>query len=480
MHPRNPYKDKPPDFNSLANKYVEFRSRCHIGSNGKLRIDFRDSSAVRALARTLLLSDFDLDVEIPVDCLVPRIPQRLNYLLFIDDLLKINGISKDALGIDIGTGASCVYALLGAKQYNWKFLATDSDPFAVEVASRNVERNCLNEKIEVVQDVVFSRPEAEFTFCMCNPPFYEYGESEEKFRYLKENVLTNVIGGSSCSDRPAPHSATVARSNELAVTGGEIAFVSRLIEDSFILQNTVKFYSSMVGKKSSLVELRKKLGRCLNVRSIVTRLCQGKTHRWVLAWTFESQIKLVEPTKYSSPLKLRLPSVLEDKEKCLTWITALLTTLEVSFVKEDNGSFLCKAIKNTWSQQRQKRRAGRNVNVRSPLSKRYCFDQNSVGCSVNLNTGVHEISYNNVGSSECIELSGSEKNNNVRDVSIQACVESNTEVQPLIYFTLTILPTENSLRLCCLEGSRNSLHQIWQFCKNQLTALERSYQTSSS
>lgn len=48
----------------------------------------------------------------------------------------------------------------------------------------------------------------------------------------------------------------------------------------------------MVGKKSSLVELRKKLGRCLSVRSTVITLYQGKTHRWVLAWTFETRIKL--------------------------------------------------------------------------------------------------------------------------------------------------------------------------------------------
>lgn len=65
-------------------------------------MNFRDTNAVRVLARTLLLSDFELDVDIPPDCLVPRIPQRLNYILFIDDLLKANGISENALGIDIG------------------------------------------------------------------------------------------------------------------------------------------------------------------------------------------------------------------------------------------------------------------------------------------------------------------------------------------------------------------------------------------
>uniref|UniRef100_A0A914RJP6 Uncharacterized protein n=1 Tax=Parascaris equorum TaxID=6256 RepID=A0A914RJP6_PAREQ len=38
MHPRNPYKDKPPDFNELAEKYSEFRSHCFIAPNGKVRI----------------------------------------------------------------------------------------------------------------------------------------------------------------------------------------------------------------------------------------------------------------------------------------------------------------------------------------------------------------------------------------------------------------------------------------------------------
>lgn len=68
----------------------------------QLKMNFRDTNAVRILARTLLLNDFGLDVDIPPDCLVPRIPQRLNYILFIDDLLKANDISKNAVGIDIG------------------------------------------------------------------------------------------------------------------------------------------------------------------------------------------------------------------------------------------------------------------------------------------------------------------------------------------------------------------------------------------
>ncbi|KAL4003651.1 hypothetical protein ACH3XW_8485 [Acanthocheilonema viteae] len=488
MHPRNPYKDKPPDFSLLADKFVEFRSHCYIGSNGKLKMNFRDTNAVRILARTLLLSDFGLDVDIPPDCLVPRIPQRLNYILFIDDLLKANGISENAFGIDIGTGASCIYALLGAKQFGWRFLATDADPFAIEIASRNVEKNGMNERIEVVRvpsdcmikDVVRSHPETEFTFCMCNPPFYEYDEFEEKFRYLGDNVLTNV-GGSNCIDRPAPHSATVARSNELAVTGGEVAFVSRLIEDSFVLQNSVKLYTSMVGKKSSLIELRKKLRRCLSVHSTVTTLYQGKTHRWVLAWTFGARIKLDKLAKCAPPLELYLPPVLEGKESSFAWIRKVLGLLEVSCEKQDSSSFLCEAVRNTWSQQRQKRRAERISAICSPLSKRYCHGRTDVGCTVNLGSGDGKDSYSNAGNfTECTVFSGSKKSEDTRDVSVQTYIPLDSELQPLIRFRLVIYPSEHCLKLYWLEGSRHSLHQIWQFCRNQLTKLEKSIQPSSS
>ncbi|VDO23474.1 Uncharacterized protein BM_BM7633 [Brugia malayi] len=489
MHPRNPYKDKPPDFSLLADKFVEFRSHCYIGSNGKLKMNFRDTNAVRILARTLLLSDFGLDVDIPTDCLAPRIPQRLNYILVIDDLLKTNGIAEDVVGIDIGTGASCVYALLGAKQFGWRFLATDADPFAVEIANRNVQKNGMSERIEVVRvpagcmikDVIRSHPEVEFTFCMCNPPFYEYDEFEEKFRYLGNNVLINVGSESNCTDRPAPHSATVARSNELAVTGGEVAFVSRLIEDSFVLQNTVKLYTSMVGKKSSLVELRKKLGRCLNVRSTVTTLYQGKTHRWVLAWTFEARIKLDKLAKCSPPLELYLPQVLEGKESSFAWIRKILGLLEVSCEKQDSNSFLCEAVKNTWSQQRQKRRAEKMSGVCPSLNKRYCPGRIDVGCTVNLGNGDGRDSYCNAGNFiDCIVFNGCGKNKNTRDVSIQTYMPLDNKFQPLIRFRLVIYPSEHCLKLYWLEGSRHCLHQIWQFCRNQLAKLENSIQPSSS
>jgi 23S rRNA A1618 N6-methylase RlmF len=50
-----------------------------------------------------------------------------------------------------GTGACCVYPLLGARLCKWSFLATDIDPISLDLAAQNVARNNMQEKIELRQ-----------------------------------------------------------------------------------------------------------------------------------------------------------------------------------------------------------------------------------------------------------------------------------------------------------------------------------------
>jgi methyltransferase len=148
MHPRNRYKDSKPDFKKLAEKYDKLRQFADI--TGKVHLDFKNSECLRALTWCLLKEDFDLDVLLPPDRLIPTIPLRLNYILWLEDLLASTTVTSatPVCGIDIGTGASCVYALLGVRKNNWRFLATEADAVNYEVATKNVERNSLQNCIE--------------------------------------------------------------------------------------------------------------------------------------------------------------------------------------------------------------------------------------------------------------------------------------------------------------------------------------------
>jgi len=68
-------------------------------------IDFKNQEALRALTTTLLQKDFGLRVEIPLNRLVPTLPLRVNYLLWIEDLihLAVNTRCEQTRGVDIGT-----------------------------------------------------------------------------------------------------------------------------------------------------------------------------------------------------------------------------------------------------------------------------------------------------------------------------------------------------------------------------------------
>ena len=89
--------------------------------------------------------------------LVPTIPLRLNYILWLEDLLGAGPTDSAHLlgagptdwvhGLDVGTGASCVYPLIGARKNKWKFTATEADDMNYEFAKRNVERNQLHDSI---------------------------------------------------------------------------------------------------------------------------------------------------------------------------------------------------------------------------------------------------------------------------------------------------------------------------------------------
>ena len=68
----------------------------------------------------MLSKDFGLEVVLPVDRLVPMVPQRLNYIHWLEDLLEEDGVKveqessregetkerKTVCGIDIGEGKS--------------------------------------------------------------------------------------------------------------------------------------------------------------------------------------------------------------------------------------------------------------------------------------------------------------------------------------------------------------------------------------
>ena len=75
---------------------------------------------------------------------------------------------------------------------------------------------------------------------------------------------------------------------EMVTRGGEVTFVSRMIEESLQLRDSVQWYSSMFGKATSVTAIIEKLMEAGNTNWAVTEFVQGnKTRRWAVAWSWE-------------------------------------------------------------------------------------------------------------------------------------------------------------------------------------------------
>ncbi|KAK3589134.1 hypothetical protein CHS0354_017101 [Potamilus streckersoni] len=362
MHPRNWYKKHKPNFKDLAIKYPEFRKCANQDLAGNVTLNFKDPTSLRALTTTLLQEDFGLKVELPLDRLIPTVPQRFNYIHWIEDILGKKG--GHAKGIDIGTGASCIYPLLGCRLNNWQFLASEMDEQNLHYAKKNIEANFFSDKIQVkavTQETMFIglvEEDEQYDFSMCNPPFFS------------DHLEAQGISSSRSDDRPEPRSLSTASEGESIAWGGEISFVIKMIEESFQLNTKIRVYTTMLGKKISVLVLKDELKRRKVPKYSTTEFCQGKTMRWGLAWTFDETVEFPkslfqEAKKEKPPMTFNLPTMFPENIEYMIPPIAKFFKKHFEELKIEYKEQRCNrgvamytliAKENSWSNQRRKRR----------------------------------------------------------------------------------------------------------------------------
>uniref|UniRef100_A0A448Z0J9 Methyltransferase n=1 Tax=Pseudo-nitzschia multistriata TaxID=183589 RepID=A0A448Z0J9_9STRA len=331
-----------PNFEELARQYPRFReawTATKDAQRGRGQAAF--SSCVTQeftveLTRAILQALFRLKLPyLDEQHLCPPIPNRFFYLHWIHTKLisssRARGFSpldvnrnNNSRGLDIGSGASCIYALLAARYFRSKMLTSEIDPQSVSLACANVKANHLSSMITVLQ-VPHSQSQQEeharhqppnsvsvggplqcavgewfqfqqqknnqhqklepnpcrlvLDFVMTNPPFYDPSSME---------LSTARVG-----DGRARTNMTVSEGN---YPGGEVGFVTEMIEDSLRMSIgdkesrhfTAAWYSSMLGKKTSLVKLQKLLVHLFGPANVETaEYGPGHYTRWFLAWTLE-------------------------------------------------------------------------------------------------------------------------------------------------------------------------------------------------
>lgn len=331
-----------------------------------MTLDWTDAASIMALTVVLFQHDFNIDFRMPLHHLCPPLPRSLNYIHWIGELLgeqplpleqqllttpsSLSSSSSSSLpspggrlihGLDIGTGASCVFPLLGYSTYRWRFTGSEVDEESVQSSRETLSRNGLQDVIKVYHNKDRSKilagvldrlttedvssdhtAETEHTTDKSDPTdaLAEGGSDEEEKRVdEKENETSETEGERARRSKYRfdfvmcnppffdemgqtglnKKRACQATASELVCPGGEYAFVSQMVLESRQFAGQVRWFTSMVGRKGTL----QKIERMLKTASLFTQtqtpvqhvtqctFSQGKQARWAIAWTFDREEK---------------------------------------------------------------------------------------------------------------------------------------------------------------------------------------------
>ncbi len=296
LHPRNRHQGRY-DFPKLIQGTPELGEYVILNPYGKESIDFANPAAVRVFNRALLKALYGVKFwDIPEGYLCPPVPGRGDYVHGVADLLAEDHGGTPPTGaqvrvLDIGTGANCIYPLLGHLDYSWRFAGSDIDPVAVASAQTIAKANGLGKAIEVrlqtqprhvLEGIV--QPGERFTATLCNPPFHASAQeaiagSQRKWRNL----------GKADPARQLPVLNFGGQQTELWCEGGELSFVSRLIDESAAQGPYIGWFTCLVSKVGNLPPLQARIARVGALETRVVAMGQGQKQSRFLAWTFQTR-----------------------------------------------------------------------------------------------------------------------------------------------------------------------------------------------
>lgn len=269
------------DFKLLCTSYPALREFFFTNKYGTETITFSNPKAVKALNTALLNQYYKINYwEFPDTNLCPPIPSRADYIHYLADL-DIDNTAETIL--DIGTGATCIYPLLGNSLFGWQFVATDISEKSLENAQEIIRKNKLensiklrkqNRKKNILQGVIL--PNESFFATMCNPPFYISKDEAEKANNRKQRNLgiktkSRNFGGNS---------------NELWYKGGELAFIKNYIKESVLFKTQVTWFTSLVSKGENLPKIYQSLD-AVNATVKTIDMEHGNKITRIVAWSYE-------------------------------------------------------------------------------------------------------------------------------------------------------------------------------------------------
>lgn len=292
LHPRNRHSQRY-DFDTLCAQCPALAGFVRPSPAGEPTIDFADPLAVKALNQALLAHFYGvMHWDIPDGFLCPPVPGRADYVHHLADLLARDNsgqVPRQATILDIGTGANCIYPLIGQYEYGWRFTGSEVNEQTLRAAGAIVAANPgLSQRIRLRRQkdaaAIFSgiiHKNEYYDATMCNPPFHASAQAagEGNARKRRNLGLANAalnFGG---------------QQQELWCDGGEVAFITRMVTESVKFARQVRWFTSLVSRGENLPEIMRALQEAGAVRVVKTEMVQGNKRSRFIGWSFMSERK---------------------------------------------------------------------------------------------------------------------------------------------------------------------------------------------
>ncbi|WP_256012645.1 23S rRNA (adenine(1618)-N(6))-methyltransferase RlmF [Desertivirga xinjiangensis] len=291
LHPRNKHR-LGYDFKALSEVCQGLEAFVHLNQYQRETIDFANPDAVKMLNKALLLQFYGVsEWDLPPGYLCPPIPGRADYIHYAADLLasanaQIIPEGKKIKVLDIGTGANCIYPIIGSMEYGWSFIGSDIDKKAIDWARRIIASTTRLGKVvelrhqksssDIFKGII--KLHDYFDLSICNPPFHASMQDAISGTMRKQKNLG--------LDKKTPVLNFGGQKAELWYPGGEIAFVRKMIEQSAEIPQNCYWFTTLVSKKENLRHIYSLLRhlKAFDVRTIT--MSQGQKTSRVVAWTF--------------------------------------------------------------------------------------------------------------------------------------------------------------------------------------------------
>ncbi|MGO1310622.1 MAG: 23S rRNA (adenine(1618)-N(6))-methyltransferase RlmF [Kluyvera intermedia] len=286
LHPRNRHHNRY-DLTALCEACPALSDFITLNPVGGQTINFADPQAVKTLNKALLAHFYAVkDWDIPEGFLCPPVPGRADYIHHLGDLLsdESGNVVKGASILDIGVGANCIYPLIGAHEYGWRFTGSETHSQAFSSAQAILGANpALNRMIRLRRQkdltAMFNgviHKNEQFDATLCNPPFHDSAAAaraggERKRRNLgQERDGALNFGG---------------QQQELWCEGGEVAFIKQMIAESKDFGHQVMWFTSLVSKGENLPPLYRALTDVGAVKVVKKEMAQGQKQSRFIAWS---------------------------------------------------------------------------------------------------------------------------------------------------------------------------------------------------